>query len=696
MNTILKFYGILLTITLLVSPVAAASTGPAMVHDLSVRLEPAANMLRATDVVTVTRAEGSHVAFFMAEHLSIDSVTAGGKSLRYTFKNGWLRIPWAPNDHGRELSIVYSGKFDDGAPEEPLNTDNPGFGVSGTIETKGTMLLAGAGWYPMAAKVPSTYRITVDAPKGIVAVTSGTPMGHSSQDGRTISRWSVDQPLRGIPLVAGAYTVSTRRFGNITAATYFTQPLQHLSDAYLDATGGYLQLYQKMFGPYPFGQFAVVENFFPTGYGFPSFTLMGRRVLQLPFIIRTSLGHEIAHCWWGNGVLVDPSQGNWSEGLTSYVADYLYKERQGEGRSYRLQWLRNYADLVNPSNEFAVSRFSSRVDPATKAVGYDKAAMVFHMLRQLVGDDVFWATLRDIYTRYLFKAISWSDFQDAFETNANLSLEDFFRQWVFQAGAPRLSLADVVAAPTSLGFEVRGTVVQEKPVYELPLDLTLTTEQDDKIHSVMVSGARTPFSFTVTRRPTSLTADPDVNLFRKLHPSEIPPTINAIKGASSVMVVVADDLVAEGSNIARRLSAAFGLNNARIGSEKDFSVRELRRSDLLFIGKPSNGQWLPADSQQFAVTPESFLLNGDGHDRQQSSFFGVFANPQNEDRTAALFIPASLPIAKALSTKIPHYGKYSYLIFNDTRNQVKGTWDVERSPLVVKWPKSPNSQIGGS
>ena len=64
-----------------------------------------------------------------------------------------------------------------------------------------------------------------------------------------------------------------------------------------------------MHGPYPFPKFAIVENFFPTGYGFLSYTLLGGSVLKLPFIPETSLRHEIAHSWWGNGVLVDYAAG---------------------------------------------------------------------------------------------------------------------------------------------------------------------------------------------------------------------------------------------------------------------------------------------------------------------------------------------------------------------------------------------------
>lgn len=696
MNTWLKYYGLCMAAILFAAGPVAASPPAQMGHDLTVRIEPSEQLLRATDVVTISHMKGLYLTFELAEHLTLENVALNGRDTRFSFKNGRVRVPLAVASERHRLKIVYAGRFADEVPSEPLNMDNPGFGVTGTISPRGTMLLSGSRWYPRSENAISEYNITVDAPDGMVAVTAGRSLGHVNEKGRTLSRWKVDRSLRGIPLVAGPYTVATRQFGDITAATYFSAPLQHLSDSYLNATGRYLQFYQELFGPYPFGKFAVVENFFPTGYGFPSFTLLGGRVLQLPFIIHTSLGHEIAHCWWGNGVLVDPSQGNWSEGLTTYVADYLYKERRGEGRAHRLQWLRNYADLVDASNDFPVSQFRSRMDPATKAVGYDKVAMVFHMLRQIVGEDVFWPALRDVYAQHRFKAIAWSDFQSVFEAHAKISLEGFFRQWVTRPGAPRVSLSDVTATPSNQGFEISGTIRQEKPYYDFDLDLALATDQEQIIgHLLKVSGAQTPFTITVSGPPKELLADPEVHLFRRLSPQEVPPTVNGIKGASDVAVVVAKHYGPEGLHIARRLSAALGLSNVRIGMETDFNHRHLSRHDILFVGQPMDKQWLQKNVAQISIAPKAFVLKGERYDRNEDSFFGVFSHPHKLG-TVALYIPANLPVGKRLATKIPHYGKYSYLVFKDTRNEVKGTWAVTHSSMVVRWPKDPDASIGGT
>ncbi len=672
---------------LLSAAVPAQASRPGLRHHLTVTLDPARHRLEAEDQIQVSASGLSQIEFHLAGHLTIQSVTVNGSKSDYDFDAGRLRIPLPRGQTVGRLQINYAGRFDDPVPDAPLNTDNPGFGVTGTIRAQGTMLLAGAGWYPEAQGWAEAFDLTVNAPEGMVGVTSGNSLGHVTRKGRTLSRWSLDQDLRGISLVAGPYEVTTRKFGEVTAATYFTAPLKHLSNDYLEATGRYLQLYEGLFGPYAFSQFAVVENFFPTGYGFPSFTLLGRQVLQLPFIIHTSLGHEIAHCWWGNGVLVDPSQGNWSEGLTTYVADYLYKERRGLGQDQRLQWLRNFAGLVNPNDDFPLSRFTGRTDPATRTVGYDKGAMVFHMLRQIVGEADFWQSLRDIYTRHRFEAIAWSDIQAAFEGRSGHSLTRFFEQWVFNAGAPRLSLAQVAVNSVPGGFTVSGLINQRPPYFDLTLEAALRTDSETVQQTVSSKGRQSAFSITVSSRPRQLTVDPHVHIFRRLEPSEVPPTINTIKGSDRLCVVVARDQGPGGLEAAERLTMALGLDRAPISMENAFSADDLARKDLILVGLPSDRIWRPGPNDRFRVTPGGFVLNGHAYSGPLISFFGVFRHPGGNGRSIALFLPADESLAKTVSAKITHYGKYSYLVFDKSGNQVKGTWEADQSPLTARWPE---------
>src|SRR5262249_34773097 len=166
----------------------------------------------------------------------------------------------------------------------------------------------------------------------------------------------------------------------VKALAFLRKPEQALADRYLDATVQYLDMYRGLLGPYPYSKFALVENFWETGYGMPSFTLLGEQVIRFPFILHSSYPHELLHNWWGNGVFVDLAGGNWCEGLTAYLADHLIAEQRGQGAEHRRAILQRVTDYVTPENDFPLTRFLSRHNAVTEAVGYGKTAMVFNML----------------------------------------------------------------------------------------------------------------------------------------------------------------------------------------------------------------------------------------------------------------------------------------------------------------------------
>jgi len=446
---------------------AASASAARMHHDLTAVITPQTGEISVRDRISVESLGSSKLDFTLAAHASNLVIRKDQRPLSFQRQGNRIRLHRDADGQSTPfvLEISYSAVFRDPVPKRPVNTDNPGYGVSGSITAQGTLLLAGSGWYPEFSVDRCTYRIRVEAPDGVLAVTAGRSLGHRREDGRSISEWQVDHPVRGLSLSAGRYVVRQRKVGPVTVATYLFPESRGLSESYLHHSIRYLKLYNQRFGPYPFDKFAVVENFFPTGYGFASYTLIGSRVLRLPFIVHTSLGHEIAHCWWGNAVYVDYRRGNWSEGLTTYTADYLYQEMQSEdaAQQYRRQMLRNYASLVKPADDFPLSEFRSRTDPASKAIGYDKAAMVFHMLRQRVGEEGFWTVLQEVYRSRKFETISWKDWQEAFERQSGSDLTQFFQQWIFRPGAPVMRLE--LRSSTEDG-RVRGRLLQEPPVYD--------------------------------------------------------------------------------------------------------------------------------------------------------------------------------------------------------------------------------------
>jgi hypothetical protein len=661
-------------------------------HDLSVRLDPTSHTLEAVDTMDARTGGQSSIAFALSKNATVKKVSVRRRDLSFTWGEGTLQVA-PPSDISPggtiSLTIEYQASFRDHVPENPVNTDDPGYGVRATIGEKGTFLSDSAGWYPQIPGSRPTFRVRVEGPAGYEAVTTGRLVRRETSGDVTRSEWETRMPLEGLSLSAGTYRVREGSAGETKIYTYFYPETDSLSGKYLEAVSRYIALYRKLFGPYPFDKFAVVENFFPTGYGFPSYTLLGSTVVRLPFIVDTSLGHEVAHSWWGNGVLVDYRRGNWSEGLTTYVADYLYKERASpeEGKKYRLKILRDFSTLVSSGNDFPLASFTERDSPASGAIGYGKAAMVFHMARRMAGEEAFWGGLREVVREKMFREATWNDFADAFGRRSGIDFAPFFRQWVERRGAPVVALKEVKAVPAGESWHISGRVVQEPPYFDLRILLRLMTDEG-KTESVLdVFSGDTPFSLSADAPPRELVIDPDVDLFRRLFHSEIPPIVNAIRGSTDLLVVAARKLPDDFRESAKLLLAGMGKENSTILREEDVPASQLAGHDILFIGFPIGKGYLPPLPKELSLSPEAFSVGGKTFDSRGDSLFVVLPHPAGGERVVAVFLSRSPEAAAQASRKIPHYGNYSYLAFSGGMNRAKGTWAAVSSPTVYRFPR---------
>jgi hypothetical protein len=633
---------------MVVTPDGVPAAALEVEHRLEIELMPPAHLLTGRDVLQIRVDDRRKLVFALSERVAQLRVEVDGKPRTFKFTNSELEVPLEPDERHRvmEVVIAYEASFNDPVPMTPLNTDNPGFGVTASITPTGTFLLAGAGWYPDLVDSRGTFPLLrVKAPEGVLAVTSGLSLGHTTRDGATFSDWRIENPLRGLSLSAAVYMVQEKKVGDVVAATYFLPRSQNLSPAYLDAIATHLELYSELFGPYPFPKFAVVENFFPTGYGFSSYTLLGSTILRLPFILNTSLGHEIAHCWLGNGVFVNYEYGNWSEGLTTYVSDYLYKERESAAaaKDFRLQALRNFTSLVPPAKDFPLARFTGRVDATTKAVGYDKGMMVFHMLRKAIGEEAFWGALRDVYRERLFQPTAWGDLRRAFEKRSQRSLGAFFDQWVIRKGAPRIHLADVRRDRAPDGWQVTGRLVQAKPLFQAEFELVLDGRHLSR--RVDLAGETASFEVAAAFEPLQIVVDPDYDMLRRLDPSEIPPTVNALKSSASSLLVVCEAAAGGGQKVADILADSLGLKNYAIMSEARVDLNRFKGQDVILVGYPRTVEWLSTVPASLHLQKEGFSLGGVQSSNVGEMFFGVFTNPYDPDRALAVLLPIGSPDA---------------------------------------------------
>lgn len=646
-----------------------AETGPrVMVQEVSISLEPESHLLAGQSRIVFDHG-AERVSLRLAETARVESVRAAGKEIPYSFASGVLVLV-LPQGDSVAITVSYRAEFNDPVSRNPAASEDPSYGVSAAITAEGIFLGGAALWYPVPAQVPLTRKISITAPAGIEGITNGARILRETTGRRTKSVWQESRPV-GVPSVsAGPYQVEERQVAGIRLYSYLYRENANLASRYLDAAAKYLSFYQDLFGPYPFEKFAVVENFFPTGYGFPSFTLLGGSVIRLPFIADTSLPHEIAHSWWGNGIDVDLSQGNWCEGLVTYLADYLLKERRSpaEALEYRKQLLIDYASLVTAENDFPLTNFVSRNDPASRAIGYGKGAMLFHMIRSQIGDDAFFSALRAIARDRMYGSASWNDLAAVFSRSAGRDLSPWLREWLSRPGGPRLSLSQVEKKRQGDGWLVTGTILQSSPPFDLRLPLTLETESGviEKVVPVPDQNAAR-FAISTSVPPKRLLLDPGASIFRIISPSEIPATVNSIKGSTSLVGVITKNCQAP-LELFKAMLASLSQADARVLSESALDPAQTLSDDLVFCGMPQNLS-LPQIPQQVSATYKSTIAAA-GDD---SLLFVVLKRHSPRTGVVALFQPESRAAAEKYAGKITHYGKYGFLIFSAGSIRTKGT-----------------------
>jgi hypothetical protein len=232
---------------------------------------------------------------------------------------------------------------------------------------------------------------------------------------------------------------------------------------------------------------------------------------------------------------------------------------------------------------------------------------------------------------------------------------------------------------------VSGQIIQKDPRYTILINLALEAGKERINREIEITGEATAFEMISSERPRRLSADPAFDTMRLLYAAEIPPSVNNLKGSPSVRIVLSNQLRPDLKKTAETLALSLGLKNYQFISESEVSRSQLVENDILLIGQPRQKNLLQKIPKQINIQPTSFTLDDAEYDKASDAFFGVFHHPFTDNRIAALFIPPSKQYADLVARKITHYGKYSYLVFQQGKNKDKGIWPVEKSPLVIEW-----------
>lgn len=641
-------------------------------HDLAVRLEPATREVSVEDTITVPA--GRPLEFdlgrqFTVQRAEVDGAPAAIAPAGAPGQQRRWRLAAEPAPHPRRVALSYRGRLD---PLPAADHREVLAGLPPFADPRGSYLPGGTGWYPEFEVSTLTYRISLDLPADQRGIAPGRLEAERVEADRYRVAFAFPDPAESIDLIAGPYQIRERLLAReggepIQLRTYFHAELAPSADAFLAAAAGYLEGYARQIGPYPYSALSVVSGPLPTGFAMPTLTYLGVEVLRLPFIRGAPLAHELLHNWWGNGVHVDYAQGNWSEGLTAFLADYAVQEREGAAaaREARLGLLRDVGALP-PGLSTPLRRFVSRAHGASQVVGYQKGTFLFLMLRDLVGSAAFEAGLRRFWGAQRFRRASWADLRSAFEEASGRGLGPFFDQWLSRREVPRLAVEGGRVERAGAGFRATLVLTQAEPAFDVSVPLVVTTVAGEVERRVELRAARQEVAIEVAARPLAARLDPGFRVLRQLRLEEAPPILRGVMLDPAVLTVLASPS-GEVGEAAMALARALLDNPPSLGDPAALPAD----APLLVVGLAADVDRLLA---QAGLPARPDRLRGTGTAQ-------VWTARRPTGPTLAVVSAENVEGLLALRRPLPHYGRQSYLVFEGPRALERGTWPAV-SPAV--------------
>lgn len=449
-----------------------------------------------------------------------------------------------PRARGQTASvdIYYRGRID----PPPVATDVVDTGQGGQTLRFGDIRLEtflysrSSLWYPAPDNVDYfTAKVTFITPPDFQVISNGVLSERSAmrelQDvedvrtvGNTIHVYEAGKPVKYLSFVVGRLSKRNEETQPVPIEYHRgSQTLQEDWDIFSGARD-ILTYFQGLFGEFPYEKLSIIRRVWGTagGHSPASFIVLNELPETISQNLRPTpsspvdfsrwkeyfLAHEIAHQWWGQGMAWATYRDQWlSEGMSQFAAVMYLRHKYGEKAFAQI--LGKLSRTTKKHTDWGGISMGSRISyfnfPAYQAIVYNKASLFLNMLRDLLGDELFFSTLRRYHAGHRFSAARSSAVFRAFREVSPIDLTGFFDRWFDSYDLPNVRITHTSQAVPPNGYRLEVKIEQAGTPFMFPMWVEWREEGRIVRRKIVVEGRSTRAVFNTGDRPKKIKFNPE-------------------------------------------------------------------------------------------------------------------------------------------------------------------------------------------
>ncbi len=221
----------------------------------------------------------------------------------------------------------------------------------------------------------------------------------------------------------------------VTINSYYYPGFELAGQAVLDTTVKSVQTYSELFGAYPHQTLAAVQGDFNDGMEFDGLYYLSNAFYNLydgtpkNYLVMVA-AHETSHQWWFGAVASDQAEQPWlDEALATYCERLFYENNYPDSLPW---WWGARIDFYQPEGKIdgTVDSYGG-FTPYTNAT-YRQGARFYEDLRQRMGDEAFFAFLKDYFAQKSGKISTSQEFFDLLRAHTTADFTDITAKYFTQ------------------------------------------------------------------------------------------------------------------------------------------------------------------------------------------------------------------------------------------------------------------------